>query len=433
MTRNLIDKNRKIRQSNEFVESPYMVEFSLHEIKLMEYLIAECKEEDYNLIGKRQGKDYNFSATQISKILNTSLSRVVTDADKLASEITNKKIEHKVLDHKGDVTEFVYLSIINEASYNNGNFYFELNYKALPFFVKVNQNFTEFQLRHLLSMKTAYAVKLYKILYQYKKIGKRTFTVEELKTQFGIKDKYDLYSHFKNKILDKSIKQINEITDIEVIYKEYKIGKKVDSLEFIIKSKPIGIESSTILDEPPKAISHDDIIDPVPQDFEKVIHDIKSKISARTQQLLMDYHSLHGLMYVENSIKYALKNSKTNFDKYLQDTLNNKWAEVMITQAKEKHKADDLFSKAFESVESTAKDKHNELKNLALEEYQKLSNKEQTKLATELIQKVTSICPNKLESVMHQQNEYVISYWACKNNYTYNGGLQLKLQAYKLV
>lgn len=433
MANHVIDKNKKVRQSNEFVESPYMVEFSLHEIKVMEYLIAECKEDDYKLIGKKQGKDYNFSATQISKILNTSLSRVVTDADKLANDITKKRIEHKVLDSNGDVKEFAYLSIINEASYNNGNFYFELNYKALPFFVKVNQNFTEFQLRHLLSMKTAYAVKLYKILYQYKKIGKRTFTLDELKTQFGIKDKYDLYKHFKSRILDKSVQQINEITDIQVAYNEYKIGKKVESLEFIIKSKHKIIEIADNLDE-----SNDDGIEDksraiTSENLDIIIQNIKSKITSKTHQLLIDYNASHGLLYVENSIKYAKKHAKTNFDKYLKDTLSNNWAEAMVAEAEQKHKRNDLFTQAEARVESDRNDKHKKIKQTALDEYNKLSAKEQTKLAAELIQKVTSICPDKLEEIMRHQNDYVISYWACKNDHTYNGAFQLKLEVYKLI
>ena len=67
-------------------------------------------------------------------------SQEETNEEKIDNDITKKRIEHKILDSNGDVKEFAYLSIINEASYNNGNFYFELNYKALPFFVKVNQN-----------------------------------------------------------------------------------------------------------------------------------------------------------------------------------------------------------------------------------------------------------------------------------------------------
>ena len=51
-------------------------------------------------------------------------------------------------------------------------------------------------------MKTPYAIKLYKILYQYKKIGNRLFSIEELKMQFGIKDKYPLYKDFRVRVLD---------------------------------------------------------------------------------------------------------------------------------------------------------------------------------------------------------------------------------------
>ncbi len=46
--------------------------------------------------------------------------------------------------------------------------------------------------------------------------------------------------------------------------------------------------------------------------------------------MVSKFYEEKGIDYIQSSIEYAQKNAKTNFDKYLQDTLTNNWAEAMI-------------------------------------------------------------------------------------------------------
>ena len=200
-------------------------------------MISESKLVDKKFIDLKMHKEFIFSANELANILNSSKSRIIADADKLADNITNKKIVEKVLDQNGNVIEFNYISIISAASYKKGVFKFDFNYHILKYFVDINKNFTEFQLRYLLSFGSSYSVKLYKLLYQYKNIKVRVFTIYELKEQFGLLDKYPLYGSFKKYIIDASIKQINEKTDLYVQYREIKLGRSVDKLEFSFQLK----------------------------------------------------------------------------------------------------------------------------------------------------------------------------------------------------
>lgn len=424
MVKKLPHIDKKVRQSNEFVDAPYMMEFTLHEIKIMEYLIADCKEKDYQLIGKKQGKEFTFSTSQMAKILNTSVSRIATDGDKLANSITSKRIIHKDYSAEGNIEGFLYLSIINEASYKNGKFYFELNYKALPFFVNVNKNFTEFQLRHLLSMSTAYAVKLYKILYQYKNIGKRLFKLNDLRTQFGIGEKYQQYNHFKNRILDVSVKQINKITDIQVIYNEIYDGRKVDKLEFIIRSQSQLFNLENDIKQE---------IDNIPVELNLIIQKLDNLISTTTKELLIKYYHLHGISYIEGSIAYAKKNAINNFDKYLQDTLNNHYAEITINNVELTRKNIKVQKKHLEIKTMQHNKNKQQLLQQTIDKYNQLSIKEQTENTAELFQKISATCPDKLPDIIDKQHDYVIAYFACKNGLFYNGNMQILLKAWQVI
>jgi plasmid replication initiation protein len=94
---------------------------------------------------------------------------------------------------------------------------------------------SELDIKYINALNSTYAIKMYKLLKQYKTIKTRVFTLEELKSQLGIVDTYRKYSNFKQKVLDVFINKINENTDINVEYYEMKVGKSVDSIEFEIK------------------------------------------------------------------------------------------------------------------------------------------------------------------------------------------------------
>lgn len=330
--------NKKYRQSNTFVDAPYSTEFTTHEIKLIEYMISDCKDIDKKLIDAKSHKEFIFSATDLAKILNTSLSRIVLDADKLSDSITSKKIVEKKLDVKGNAVDFVYIPIISFAGYNKGVFTFSFNYYILKYFIEINKNFTEFQLKHLLIMKSAYAIKLYKLLYQYKNIKSRVFGVLELKEQFGIQEKYPKYNDFKRRIIDPSVEQINQLTDLSIKYKEIKICRSIDKIEFnfILKNKIIDPEfidkDTQIIDIKPLAT----IDKPILPEVDKLLSSIESELSEKTKKLITKMHKEKGIEYIEASIKYATKNSKSNFDVYLHNTLTKAWAEVELQKILDK-------------------------------------------------------------------------------------------------
>lgn len=188
-------------------------------------------------------------------------------------------------------------------------------------------------------MNSPYAIKLYKLLYQYKKISKRVFSVEELKTQFGIKDKYPNYKNFKQRVLEPSIMQINEKTDLYVNYEEKKFGRKVDKIIFMFtpQNRPIHlgfvkhIDNINEIIDVESASTNTDVIN-----IDELISKIKSNISTSTKKIIVEYYKVKGSQYIEASIDYALKNAKSNIDKYLSDTLLNGWCEVELNKKIEK-------------------------------------------------------------------------------------------------
>lgn len=323
-------KSKKVVQRNTLVESPYSQEFTAAEIKLFEIAVADCKEPDMELFEHKKNKTYKFSNNELAKLLNTSSSNVSQAAEKIADNIMRKYISLKKVLADGSI-EFEKIAIMPYAKYKDGIFEFDINFRMIPLCININQPYTEYYLHYLLEMSSSYAIKLYKLLYQYKKIGKRRFTVEELKNQFGIINKYSQYADLRKCILKPSVQQINEITNLHVEYTEIKFSRKIIEIEFIF-----GIKSSRSLAGPcsdnATEVSANLVKDEVPNSATaaQILGSIEPEISLATKHQLLKLYQDKGAEYIETSIVYARKNAKTNFDKYLSDTLSHGWAEVEL-------------------------------------------------------------------------------------------------------
>lgn len=106
--------------------------------------------------------------------------------------------------------------------------------------------FTEYLLSQTANLNSAYAVRLYELLIQWRSVG--TTPVLELgmfRAQLGLSaDEYQRMHHFKARVLDLAITQINEHTDITATYEQHKAGRTITGFSFKFKQKTKPIEHS---------------------------------------------------------------------------------------------------------------------------------------------------------------------------------------------
>ena len=61
------------------------------------------------------------------------------------------------------------------------------------------------------------------------------YRIDELKELLMIENKYDRYNDFKRRVILPAIKELNDTGYFEIDIKENKVGRKVDSIDFIVK------------------------------------------------------------------------------------------------------------------------------------------------------------------------------------------------------
>ncbi len=106
----------------------------------------------------------------------------------------------------------------------------------------IEQFFTKYTLEQTAQLKSLYAVRLYELLIQWREARKTPlFELEVFREQLGLGvDDYKRMSDFKRRVLDASVKEINDKTDIKVSYTQEKQGTVIVGFKFkvLAKDKP---------------------------------------------------------------------------------------------------------------------------------------------------------------------------------------------------
>merc|ERR1712093_551015 len=103
----------------------------------------------------------------------------------------------------------------------------------------IEQFFTKYTLEQTAQLKSLYAVRLYELLIQWREARKTPlFELETFREQLGLGvNDYKRMSDFKRRVLESSIKEINEKTDIKVSYTQEKKSTTIVGFKFVVREK----------------------------------------------------------------------------------------------------------------------------------------------------------------------------------------------------
>jgi plasmid replication initiation protein len=102
---------------------------------------------------------------------------------------------------------------------------------------RLETEFTSYALKQIVNLQSAYSIRIYELLAQYKGIGERYFIVSDLRNILQLGDKHARYNDLKRDLLIPAIEEINANTDLAVSFEEYKVGRSVAQIKFSIKLK----------------------------------------------------------------------------------------------------------------------------------------------------------------------------------------------------
>lgn len=155
-----------------------------------------------------------------------------------ALKLSDKSIE--ILDEQN---RFVKFCLFQTVRWNGKSNKIEVelgNYIKRLLVAEKYKSSTFYRIKYTLPMDSQYSKRLYIMFREWMKTGVRYDSVGILRDKLQVPQSYK-YNMFKQRVLDMSLREINEITDIYVTYSEKKQpvrgGQKVVGLSFQIKKK----------------------------------------------------------------------------------------------------------------------------------------------------------------------------------------------------
>jgi len=221
-----------IKKSNDFVEANYNL--TLWEMRIIIRMLSMIKRADDDF------QDYHIDVNDFREYFGIQNDGSIYQRIKKASKgLMSKIIVIKTKLPNGQIEETEMPMVVSVTKNLSDSSYLRLSFhpKMKPYLLQLKNKFLVYEAKNVLSLPSSYAIRMYEMTKQYAPIGKRHILVDDLKKMLGVEDKYKQYTHLKQRILEPSVKSINEHTDIKVSYKERKRGRKVHQLEFVVNHK----------------------------------------------------------------------------------------------------------------------------------------------------------------------------------------------------
>lgn len=150
---------------------------------------------------------------------------------------------------------------------DNDEWYVELDAhdKALPLMFDFKTKYFKYELWNALRLKSPNQIRMYEILKQYEKLGKREISVTQLRELLGIDEKeYTYWQNFKIRVLDSCQQALKENTDICYTYERGKAGRGGKWLSIVFHiSKNKAYKDPLALDEFIKPEPEQDVVEVV--------------------------------------------------------------------------------------------------------------------------------------------------------------------------
>ena len=211
-----------------------------------------------------------------------------------------------------------------------------------------------------------------------------------------------------------------------------------DDKEYVVTGRE-GFELEEIKSLPIQNLKEVKIED-IDENLLTLINPVIKKITPKTLQMLVYKYTEKKDIGVANefisaTLKYVGTKAKKNYDKYLHDALEFEWAHVYVVDLLEENERVEsqklVNQKAAESKRREIDDKVKR-RNEIIKTFELISVDERVGLLSEFIEKITKKNKNKLPEILKEQEDYLISYWALKNNLIYDGFKQMQLTTWKI-
>jgi plasmid replication initiation protein len=214
----------EVIKGNDLIEAKRSMHLTGREKKLVSYMVACISPYDDDF------KEYKFPVSQFAEFFSITDKNVNKEYERIATGIMSKPFTVE-----NDREKFT-ACWLAEAAYDKKTkeMRFRFTPRLKPYLIRLKKYYTRYRMINLIHLENCHSEAMYELLKQFENIGQRRIYLDDLRNMLGLGKKYPLYSNLRAKVLEPTVSEINEFTDIAVSYEEIKEGRKIVALHFKI-------------------------------------------------------------------------------------------------------------------------------------------------------------------------------------------------------
>jgi plasmid replication initiation protein len=123
------------------------------------------------------------------------------------------------------------------AQYLSGEAKVEITFSdaIMPYLTQLKGQFTRVVVKNVSSLSSAYSIRIYELLQQFRATGDRMIAIDDFRSMLGLEDKYNQFKDLNKLLIKPAIEELNEKSDLSVTVDTVKQGRKVVALHFRFK------------------------------------------------------------------------------------------------------------------------------------------------------------------------------------------------------
>ncbi len=225
----------QVCKSNALVEASYRL--SVAEQRIILACISQIRRD-------QQITDevlYSVSATEIAGLTGTRSKTTYEELAKAAQRLKRREVRlFEEPNGRGRKPRVMLTGWVQTIVYIEEEGRVELRFTKdmLPYLSEFTEQFTRYALADVARMTSAYAIRLYELLIQWRGTGERVIELDWLRDALQLEGRYSNIRDLKRWVLKPAVAQVNELSPLWVQWEHRKTGRRVTHIVFRFGEKP---------------------------------------------------------------------------------------------------------------------------------------------------------------------------------------------------
>lgn len=223
-----------LAQSNVLTNARY--NFTKIEKRAVYFILAEVRKQFIENEGQR-----DLFSDLVVTLKTETLKRGISDLKEVYKALRSLRQKSIWIEDENRVLEIGYINYF-EHEKKSESLEVQVSKKLLPYLVELAEQYTTYSLTVAIGLTSQYSQRFYEYCSQFKTTGFLYLTIDDLRYQMMIENKYERYALLKSRVIDVAQKELEKTfkdneSELYFVYKEDRIGRTVKGLKIKIITK----------------------------------------------------------------------------------------------------------------------------------------------------------------------------------------------------